>query len=89
MKNQSKVLTVELKPERTPESTSSPTVFDTLKSRKELAGKSKCKISPLKLHENFENKIENDKKSINNEIFREYFLYRNSSFLTKDLHKAN
>ena len=29
------------------------------------------------------------KKSTNNEIFKEYFGYHNSSFLVKDLHKAN
>ena len=35
------------------------------------------------------NKIENDDKNINNEIFSEYFKYQISWFLTEDLSKAN
>ena len=43
--------------------------------------KSKHKISPLKLHEKFVNKIVNDEGSMNNERFKKYFGYHNLSFL--------
>ena len=37
-------------------------------------------VFDIKLRENFINKIENDKKNINNEIFRKYFGCMNPSF---------
>ena len=51
--------------------------------------KIKHKASLLILRKHFVNEIENDKKSINNEIFKKYFGYQNPSCLVKNLHKAN
>ena len=51
--------------------------------------KSRNKISSLKLHEKFLNKIVNDEKSINNEIFKNYSGYQNQSFLPNHLYKVN
>ena len=61
------------------EPTPKPTVFDTPEPTKE-----RTKNFPFKLRENFINKIENDEKTINNGIFKEYFSYQNLSFLAKD-----
>ena len=41
------------------------------------------------LNEYFVNKIKNDEKNINTEVFNEYFGYQNPSFLAEDLFKAN
>ena len=46
---------------------------------------SKIELSPFKLNKNFVDEIRNEEKYINDEIFREYFEYRNKSFLAKDL----
>ena len=43
----------------------------------------------VKLREYFANKIENDEKNTNNEMYRKYFGYQGPSFLTKDLNKVN
>lgn len=61
--------------ESTPEQTSDPTIFDTLKLAKAQTEKSKHKISLLKLRERFVNEILNDETKINNEIYKEYFGY--------------
>ena len=82
--------TPELKSESAPESTFeptlNPTIFDTAEPTKAQLKKSKHKISPLKLHESFVNKIENHEKNINKKIFREYFGYHNLPCFTNDLH---
>ena len=41
------------------------------------------------MHKNFTNRIVNDEKNINTEIFNEYFKYQNPSFLIKDIYNAN
>ena len=41
------------------------------------------------LNEYFVNKIKNDEKNRNTEVFNEYFGYQNPSFLAEDLFKAN
>ena len=41
------------------------------------------------LNEYSVNKIKNDEKNINTEVFNEYFGYQNPSFLAEDLFKAN
>lgn len=46
-------------------------------------------MHPLKMKETFVNKIINDKKNINNEIFRRYLEYQNPIVLAKYLRKAN
>ena len=46
-------------------------------------------VFDIKLRENFINKIENDEKNRNNEIFRKYFGCMNPSFLANNLYKAN
>ena len=46
-------------------------------------------MSSLKLREEFLNKIKNEEKNINEQIFREYFNYQSQSFLVKDLHEGN
>ena len=46
---------------------------------------SKIELSPFKLNKNFVDQIRNEEKYINDERFREYFGYRNKSFLAKDL----
>ena len=42
-------------------------------------------MSPIKLNENFENKIRNNKKKINNEIVKAYLVHQNPSFMAKEL----
>ena len=44
-------------------------------------GKTKCKISQLKLHKKNLNKIKHEEKNINEQIFKEYFSYEFPSFL--------
>ena len=39
-----------------------------------IKAKTKRKNSPLELHKNFINEIKNDEKTINEEIFKAYFL---------------
>ena len=46
---------------------------------------SKIELSPFKLNKDFVDEIRNEEKYLNDEIFREYFEYRNKSFLAKDL----
>ena len=46
-------------------------------------------MHPLKMKETFVNKIINDKKNINNEIFRRYLEYQNPIVFAKYLRKAN
>ena len=41
------------------------------------------------MHKNFTNRIVNDEKNINAEIFNEYFKYQNPSILIKDIYNAN
>ena len=41
----------------------------------------------LKLCEEFLNKIKNDERNINKQIFNEFFNYQNPSFLVKDLYE--
>ena len=41
------------------------------------------------MRKNFVNKIVNDEKYINNEIFIEYFAYQNHLVLARDLYKVN
>ena len=50
--------------------------------------KTKCRIS-LKLSENFLYKIKNEEKIINEHIFRDYFLYQTSLYLTKHLYDSD
>ena len=66
-----KVPTPNATPDPTPDPTPKPIVFCTPKPTKEPRNK----ISSLKLHENFLNKIVNDEKIINKEIFKKYFGY--------------
>ena len=66
-----KVLTPNATPDPTPKPTLEPTLFWTPKS----TGKSRNKISSLKLHEKFLNKILNDEESVNNEILKNYSGY--------------
>ena len=42
---------------------------------KAIKAKNKCKISSLKLREEFLNKIKNEEKNINEKIIKEYFGY--------------
>ena len=84
-------------PESTPKLTPDPTVFDTPeptpkptpKPTKTQTRKSKHKTSLLRLHGHFLNKIKSYETNVNNEIFKEYFGYWNTSFLAKDVYKAN
>ena len=46
-------------------------------------------MSSLKLREEFLNKIENEEKNVNEQIFKEYFGYESPSFLVKDLYENN
>ena len=46
-------------------------------------------MSSLKLHEEFLNKIENEEKNVNEQIFKEYFGCEFPSFLVKDLYESN
>ena len=64
IKTLDKILTCEPtpEPEAEPEGAAEPT--------KETKLKTKCKISSLKLHEEFLNKIRNEEKNINRQIFR-------------------
>ena len=71
MKIADKVLTPNATPDPTPKPTLEPTLFWTPKS----TGKSRNKISSLKLHEKFLNKIVNDEESVNNEILKNYSGY--------------
>ena len=66
IKNLDEIPTPEPAPEPAPEETPDPAVFDTPKTTKAKTKKSKHKISPLKLRDDFVNKIVNDKKNINN-----------------------
>ena len=50
---------------------------------KATKAKTKRKVSSLKLCEEFLNKIKNDEKNINKQIFNESFNYQNPSFLVK------
>ena len=70
--------TLKAVPEPAPWLTPKLSVFDTLKT---IKVKTKHKISPVKLLEEFLNEIRNDEEHINNEIFREYFGYQNTSSL--------
>ena len=45
-----------------------------------LKAKTKRKESPFELHEKFINKIENDQKNINEQMFKEYVFYRTRLF---------
>ena len=45
--------------------------------------KTKHKKSLLELGEEFMNEIKNDEENINEQIFKEYFLYQTSLFLVK------
>ena len=60
-------------------------MFDKPKPTKTQTNKYKHKIFLLNLHENFMDKIVDDEKNINNEMFKKYFGYHNPSFLGKDL----
>ena len=55
----------------------------------EPKAKTKCKISPLKLHENFFKEIKNEEKNINEQMFNEFFSCHSPSFLVKDLYEDN
>ena len=59
------------------------------KATKAIKAKTKRKISSLKLREEFLNKIKNEEKNINEQIFRDYFLYQTSSYLTKVLYDSD
>ena len=85
MKIADKVLTPNATPDPTPKPTLEPTLFWTPKS----TGKSRNKISSLKLHEKFLNKIVNDEESVNNEILKNYSVYQNQSFLPNYLYEVN
>ena len=41
------------------------------------------------MRENFLNKIKNEEKNMNEQIFKEYFGYESPSFLIKDLYESN
>ena len=58
------------------------------KTTRAIKTKTKRKISPLKLLENFLNRIKNEEKDINEKIFRDYFLYQTASYLTKVLYDS-
>ena len=51
--------------------------------------KTKCKKSPFELHEKIINKIKNDEKNINEEIFKWYFSNHTLLFLAKELYNSN
>ena len=51
--------------------------------------KTKRKNSPLELREEFINKIENEEKNINEQIFKEYFYDHIPLFLAKELYSNN
>ena len=51
--------------------------------------KTKCKKSPFELHEKIINKIKNDEKNLNEEIFKWYFSNHTSLFLAKELYNSN
>ena len=53
------------------------------KSAKPTKAKTKHKISSLKLREEFLSKIKNEKKTVNETIYRDYLLYQTPSNLTK------
>ena len=79
-KNLDKTLGSELKPD--------PAVIHIPKPTKIQIKKFEYKMSSLKLHEHFVNKIDNDERRINRETLKEYFRYHNESFLAKDLYKT-
>ena len=41
------------------------------------------------MREEFSNKIKNEEKNFNEQIFKEYFGYQSPSFLEKDLYESN
>ena len=53
------------------------------KSTNATKAKTKHKISSLKLREEFLSKIKNEKKNVNEKIYRDYLLYQTPSNLTK------
>ena len=55
------------------------------RTKKATKAKTKLKISSLKLHEEFLNKIKIEEKNINEQIFREYFNYQFPSFKTETI----
>ena len=59
------------------------------KTKKATKVKTKHKKSSLKLSENFSNKIENEEKNINEQIFRDSFLYQTLSYLIKVLYDSD
>ena len=48
--------------------------------------KNKRKKSSFELHEKFINEIKNGEENINEQIFKEYFLYHTPLFLAKELY---
>ena len=73
--------------EPTFESAFQPTPEPTPETTKVTKAKTKRKIYALNLCEILLNKIKNEEKYINEQIFREYFNYQSSSFPLKDLYK--
>ena len=73
--------------EQTFESAFQPTPEPTPETTKVTKAKTKRKIYALNLCEILLNKIKNEEKYINEQIFREYFNYQSSSFPLKDLYK--
>ena len=71
------------KPATEPEVAAEPT-----KARKATEAKTKRKISSLKLCEEFLNEIKYEGKTINEKIFRDYFLFQSRSYLTKVLYDS-
>ena len=78
IKNPHKIPTLELAPEPAPEPANDPKVFNTPKPTKP---KTRHKISPLNLREEFVNEIVNHGKKVNNEIFKDCFGFQNPSLL--------
>ena len=54
-----------------------------------IKARTKSKISLIKLREEFLNKTKNEEKSMQEQIFRDYFFYQTPSYLTKDLYHSD
>ena len=69
--------------EPTEQGTELEVITEQTKSAKPTKAKTKHKISSLKLREEFLSKIKNEKKNVNEKIYRDYLLYQTPSNLTK------